>query len=141
MRLSQITPILLITTLAGCSWFGNKSTAPLIADARSPVSDVPVPAGFSMKENSSSQVVPGDLRRTVDHHYKGNDDILPVVSFYKDELPKHGWTWVDQTQLTGKEIVLHFNKKNEDCLVNVRKATFNTEIRLRLGPAGKVGNP
>jgi hypothetical protein len=107
----------------------------LIPSITSPIADVPVPAGFSMTSNSTSQVIPSSGLRFVDHQYKGDDDVLPVVRFYRDQLPQRGWTLVDQSQLH-KEITLHFTKNNENCAVTVWPGTLDTHIRIKIDPAG-----
>ncbi len=124
-------PLILALAIAGCA---NKNPGPLIPDAKSPVSDLPVPAGFSMADNSTSKVVPGSSLRIVDHRYQGGDELLPVITFYKAELPKHDWTLVDQTQTSAKEITLRFTKKSEEAFVTVTQKTFNTEIHIRINP-------
>lgn len=107
----------------------------LIPSITSPIADVPVPAGFSMRGNSTSQVIPSSGLRFVDHQYTGDDDVLPVVRFYRDQLPQRGWTLVDQSQVH-KEITLHFTKNNENCAVSVWPGTLDTHIRIKIDPAG-----
>jgi hypothetical protein len=124
-------PLFAALALAACA---NKHTGPLIADARSPISDVPVPAGFSMADNSTSRVVPANSLRVVDHYYKGSDDILSVVEFYRTQLPKHDWVVSEQSQTPGKEVTLHVTKRTEQCYVTVTKKTFDTQIRIRIDP-------
>ncbi len=120
---------------AGCSNSHNET--PLIPDSRSPVSDVPVPAGFTMMSDSTSKVVTADQMRVVDHRYHGGDGVLPVANFYRDELPQRQWTLVDQTQPNGKEVTLHFQKSKEDCTVTVTKHTFDTQIHVQIEPIAK----
>ena len=136
MRCVRFAPLMLVVWLGGCGLFGGGSNAgtPLIADSRSPISDVPVPAGFTMDENSSSKLITGSALRLVDHRYKGGDDLMPVVSFYKAQMPEREWTFVDLSQISGKEISLHFSKRNEDCNVTVTRRTFDTQIRIKIDP-------
>src|SRR4051794_20200154 len=47
--------LLAMCLLTGCEMFNGSSVGPLVPDARSPVADVPMPAGFSMGDDSSSQ--------------------------------------------------------------------------------------
>jgi hypothetical protein len=108
----------------------------LIPSLASPIADVPVPAGFSMTGASTSQVVPATGLRFVDHQYKGGDDVLPVVRFYREQLPAKGWTLIDQNQLH-HEITLRFTKNNEDAIITVWPGTFDTHIRVRIDPAGR----
>jgi hypothetical protein len=142
MRAPRLAALAVFLFLAGCNHF-NKSDpdAPLVADSHSPITDVPIPAGFTMTGDSTSKVVPGDQIRFVDHHYKGNDDQLPVINFYREQMPGQGWTWIDQNQPPGKDVTLHFTKKNEDCFITVSKGTFDTHIRIKIDPVGRnTGN-
>src|SRR4051794_24757129 len=98
MRLLRVAPVLLVAMLGGCGLFNDsRDGAALIVDAKSPISDVPVPAGFSMEDESSSKVITGSSLRIVDHRYKGGDDLMPVVAFYKTQLPLKEWAFVEMT--------------------------------------------
>lgn len=127
--------VMAVCAMAGCS--GSHADTPLIPDSRSPISDVPVPAGFTMMADSTSKVVMADQMRVVDHRYHGSDGVLPVVNFYRDQLPQRQWTLVDQTQPNGKEVSLHFQKNKEDCTVTVTKHTFDTQIHVQIQPIGQ----
>lgn len=136
MRITKIAPLMMALMVGGCGLFSS-STGPLIPDSKSPISDVPVPAGFSMKEDSTSQVISSSSLRMVNHRYAGSDDWLEVVAFYRAQMPTREWTFVDQTQPPSKEISLHYSKRNEDCRVTVTKRTFDTQIRIKIDPMGK----
>jgi hypothetical protein len=142
MRLTRVAlPVLLMAALGlpACSLFQQRDkNAPLIAAPNSPIADVPVPAGFVMTADSTSKVVPGNALRFVDHRYKGDDDVLPVVRFYRDHMQEKGWTWVDQNQSRGSEMTLHYNKKGEDCTVTITPGSLGrTYIRVKIDPAGR----
>ena len=142
MRLSKIHTVLMILALSGAGGLGgcglfNSNTGPLIVDTRSPISDVPVPAGFAMTDDSSSKVITSSSLRVVDHGYKGSDDLLPVVTFYKEQIPKKDWNFIDQTQVSGKEITLHFTKRSEDCHITVRERVLDTMIRVKIDPLSR----
>ena len=125
----------LAATLVACG--GGKSTAVnLIPAAGSPISDVPVPAGFLIDmSKSNSHVVPASQFRSVYHEYKGDDYLLQVVRFYRDQLPTKGWTMIDQNQLKDR-VTLRFTKGKEDCSVTVWEGTMDTHIIITIGPAG-----
>jgi hypothetical protein len=137
-------PLLLAAAvLPACSLFGNGShstvSPTLITAPNSPIADVPIPAGFALiKGESTSKVIPASNVRFVDHLYSGNDDLLPVVSFYRDQLPATGWALVDQTQ-SKADITLHFTKGSEDCFVTVTSGSLvkNTHIRIRIDPIAR----
>src|SRR5450755_3100566 len=106
MRLGRMAAVVLVvagwSVFQGCSWFNKSPAGPLIGDVRSPIADVPVPAGFSMTGDSTSKVDFASGLRIVDHFYKGSDDYLPVVQFYRDQMPQKGWGLVEQNQAAGK---------------------------------------
>jgi hypothetical protein len=142
MRAPRLAALAVSLALAGCNLSSHSNPdAPLIADSHSPIADVPIPAGFTMTSESTSKVVNADQIRFVDHHYKGSDDPLPVVKFYKEQMPTQGWTWIDQTQPPGKEVTLHFTKKTEDCFITVSKGTLDTHIRVKIDPASRTTAP
>jgi hypothetical protein len=122
--------------LGGCSHSSADSQEALIPAVASPVADVPIPAGFSMRGDSTSKVESSGLR-FVDHKYVGSDDVLPVVRFYKDQMPAKGWTFVDQNQLVHNEISLHFSKNSEECMITVTPGTFRTLVRVQIDPTGR----
>ena len=125
--------------LPACSGANHAGATPaLIAAVSSPIADVPIPAGFSMTGDSTSHVEASGVR-TVDHVYSGSDDLLPVVKFYRDEMPKNGWVFADQTQLQHNEVALHFTKGTEDCLLTVKPGTFHTHVRVQINPAAASG--
>ena len=130
MRPLPLTSILFALAIAGCN--GSHADRPLIPDSRSPIADVPVPAGFTLTGDSQSKTDDVNRTRWVDHRYKGGDDVLPVANFYRDEIPKNGWSLLDQSQPTGKEVTLHFQKNKEDLTITVTKHTFDTQIHIHL---------
>jgi hypothetical protein len=125
--------------IPGCQLFSQRDkNAPLVAEINPPVADVPIPVGFVMTPDSSSKVVPGNAIRFVDHRYKGTDDVLPVVKFFRDHLPEKGWTWVDQSQARGNEVTLHYTKGNEHLYVTVNPGSWNrVYVRVKIDPAGR----
>lgn len=137
MRPMQVISLCVVLAMGGCGLFSSKSSGPLIADARSPIVDVPVPAGFTMSDESSSRVVPASGLRVVNHRYTGQEDLLPIVEFYKRTLPTKGWVLADQSQQPGQEVSLHYTKKSEECNVTVSERTFDTVIRIKIDPLPK----
>ena len=147
MQLSRLAIALTLavsaTAMPGCSIFGGGSShdsgAMLITAPNPPIADVPVPAGFSLvKDKSTSKWSTPSNMRIVDHDYSGNEDYLPVIRFYRDQLPPLGWQLVDQTQ-SGPETTLQFTKGNEVCSVTVRSRalTHNAHIRIRIDPVNR----
>jgi hypothetical protein len=138
MRLAFMAGVAVVVAMAampGCSHHSNEQVN-LVAAVSSPIADVPIPVGFSMTEDSTSKVEASGLR-FVDHKYAGSEDVLPVVRFYKDQMPGKGWTFVDQNQLVHNEISLHYTKNSEDCVVTVTPGSMHTHVRVQIDPAGR----
>jgi hypothetical protein len=146
MRFAMIARTAMVLSITGaalalpaCSGSNHAEATPaLIAAVNSPIADVPIPAGFGMTGQSTSHVEASGVR-TVDHWYSGSDDLLPVVKFYRDEMPKTGWAFADQNQLEHNQVALHFTKNSEDCVVTVKPGTFHTHIEVRINPVGGSG--
>jgi hypothetical protein len=125
-----------LAALGGCSSSKDNSLN-LIASATSPIADVPIPAGFEMiNDESTAKSTAGSNVRFVDHGYKGSDDLLPVVRFYREQMPSKGWTFTEQLQ-NHKEITLRYTKSAEDCTVVVTPGTFSTHIRVLIDAASQ----
>jgi hypothetical protein len=140
MRPAILGSILLAMVCASCN---THSKEPLIPDAMSQVTDVPVPAGFVLSGNSSSKYVPASQLRFVDYRYTGHDVLPAVISFYKEQLPAKNWKLVEQTQPTADEVVLHYNKGKEDAVLTVtnRPWQLDTMIHIRIDPQARNATP
>ena len=127
--------LVLPLALGGCSSDRNPDRAPpLIAEPNSPVADAPVPTGYKiMDSRSSSQVIPANNQRFVDHSYSGGGSVLQAVRFYQDVMPTRGWTGAGLEQ-GHKETTLRFTKNKETAQVTVWRGTFDTHIRIKIGP-------
>ena len=130
---------LALAALSGCNGLTTRDkNRDLIPSANSPIADVPIPARYTMTSDSTSKVVPGNQIRFVDHHYKGDDDILPLVKFYRDHMPEFKWNLVDQNQAAGTEVTLHYTKNSEECYVSLTPGKFGySYIRIRIDPVGR----
>jgi len=140
MRLTSLAIALSLSLTAAaipaCS--NSSKDTPLIVAPKPPIDDVPIPAGFTMmKKVSSSKFIPGSTR-SVDHQYAGSDDFLPVVRFYKEQMPRQKWTLTEQTQ-GNSSFMLHFTKGSEGCIVSVIDGDVftPTRIHIRINPRVK----
>ena len=113
-------------------------TASLVAQARPPVPDLPVPFGFKLDEGASRNY---DLAgaRLVDHVYKGSAPRLQVKRFYEEQMPINRWSLVTAMFITG-EVLLDFEKESERCHIIVGKGDLfhPTVIRVKLWTSGRI---
>ncbi len=157
-RLAMLTSLLLgfFCLLGGCSSSGPAAVtsqeaasaspaAPvsgLVPRTSPPIADLPVPIGFEIVDAISRHYEAG-ASRYIDHTYKGAADRFAVEAFYKEQMPRNGWTGV-QFRLVRGRMVLEFRKKME--LATVEIASQDkwavgrvTEITLTLAPAAGSG--
>lgn len=145
-----VAPVLL---LAGC----NRNSDPggtaggahrevsfppeLIAKARPPVPDLPVPIGFDIDEGGSRDFAAAGLR-WVDHVYKGKADKFAVRRFYKRHMPIARWVLVTLRTVQG-EITLDFEKETERCVITITKGSLlhPTYIEMALWTSGRIETP
>jgi len=115
--------------------------AELLAQARPPIPDVPIPVGFKLDEGKSRNFEAAGARY-VDHLYKGREDKFAVARFYKRQMPPRRWTWVTDMFVQG-DIMLDFEKDTERCRVVVRKGSLfhSTYIQVQLWTSGRIEPP
>jgi len=120
---------------------GNAGPRPeLVAMARPPISDLPIPVGFDLKEGKSRNFSAAGARY-VDHVYKGSADKFAVGRFYKRQMPINRWTLVTDMFVQG-DILLDFEKDTERCRVTVTDGSFrSTEIQVAMWTSGRVRQP
>ncbi len=102
-----------IMGFSGC----QASKGPMMAQARSPIPDVPLPLGFSLKELRSRSWSSGSLR-FVDHLYYGKGDRVVTMDFFEKQMPVNGWTPICE-QFTQGRSTLDYAKGNENCRITV----------------------
>jgi len=89
----------------------------LVGQARTPISDIPVPLRFDLDQQRSRSWATGGIR-VVDHRYVGPDDKWAVGRFYRRQMPTHQWVPVSAQQILGR-ISLRYVKGNQRCVVEI----------------------
>lgn len=115
--------------------------AGLVAQARSPIPDVPVPIGFSLDEGKSRNFAAAGARY-VDHVYKGGSDRFSVARFYKEQMPVCRWALVTDMFVQGS-LILDFEKETERCRVTIQEhGLFNgSKVTVQLWTSGRIESP
>jgi hypothetical protein len=118
-----------------------RSPNDLVAQARPPIPDVPLPIGFDLDEGKSRNFAAAGLR-WVDHFYKGGSDKFAVARFYKRQMPVNRWTLVTD-MFTQGQIMLDFEKGAERCRVIVSDGSLfhPTRVKAQLWTSGRVPTP
>jgi hypothetical protein len=136
---------LLAALIAGCESTGFKeepaspsggsgaSSTPagsrgLVAMARTPVADVPVPIGFKI-DDAVSRSYESAGARFVDHTYTGKADKIDTERFYRQQMPNKGWVLRDAQMVRGMYL-LSYEKAGEKCDVRISgsETTFGGQL-------------
>ena len=113
----------------------------LVAMARPPIPDIPVPIGFDLDQGRSRNLAAAGIR-WVDHLYKGRADKFAVARFYRKEMPQSRWTLVTE-MFTRGNLTLDFERQSDRCHVTLSDGNLihPTYIHVELWTAGRVPQP
>jgi len=115
------------------------SVAPgLVAQARPPIPDVPVPVGFRLDQRKSRNFAAAGTRY-VDHRYRGGDDKYAVARFYKSHMPISRWALVTDMFVQGN-ILLDFEKETERCRITIDDGCLfhASHLTIQLWTTGRI---
>lgn len=117
------------------------SSSELVAQARPPIPDLPVPIGFSLDAKNSRSFA-GAGTRWVVHRYAGGESKWAVGRFYKRQMEVHGWQ-LDSDRMIQGTIYLDFSKAGQRCVVKVTDGSWftRTVIWIEVYSLGQVDQP
>jgi hypothetical protein len=119
--------LIVVLAVGACSL---QSEEPLLMSTQVRLSDLPVPEGMKLDpDRSHERITPG--RRIVYHAYTGGASALSVVKFYKDQLPKSDWQFIDE-QMDRGVTTLNYEKEDEQLAVKIFRKDFRTHLILHL---------
>jgi len=122
---------LMVLTL-GCN--EDRGRAAAAAPAVNPrLPDVPVPAGFTFKSDQSTERRARGFR-FVRHYYTGGATVRQVAEFYRDIMPRAGWTPIEENLVSGRQRML-FEKGNDTCHVSIWE-DWGTRLLIQVLPSG-----
>lgn len=111
--------------------------AGLIPASRPPVSDLPVPMGFVLVEELSSDQLAGGERK-VNHTYQGREEKYDVDRFYTNQMPLKRWTRTARQM--DKGVITHrYTKGDQVCQLHITDAEHlfgrRTTVQVVIAPA------
>ena len=95
------------------------------------IDDLPVPDRYKFNEDKSF-VFETETIRTGILIYNGGSDITKVIDFYKEEMPKHGWSMIHMFQ--HKDATMLFQKENWICTVKLEGSWSSNVLSLTIAP-------
>lgn len=120
MTIAGSTFLVVAVAGIGCQQTASPSTgepARLRPASRPYILDAPEPVGFQLIDKlSEDHATPG--WRYVRYTFKGRADRQAVLSYYREQLPLHKWTYLSRQSLKG-QYKLVFERPNEQCTVTI----------------------
>jgi hypothetical protein len=112
----------------------------LIAQSRPPISDLPMPVGYSLDEGKSRSFMAAGARY-VDHIYRGRADKYQLVRFFKRQMPAGRWVLVEDVFVQG-DWFLDFEKEGERCRITIEEGNlfYPSTVKVILRTSGRVEN-
>ena len=125
--------ILSLAAMSSCTTTPKNEIPLVLQPVASRFKEIPVPKTFNSLpqntyafENVSFGVRFGTAR------YEGFATFDQVLNFYKDEMPKHGWTLANSAEFGGT--LLNYTRKDEICIINITGQANLITIAITLGP-------
>ena len=101
-------------------WLSKPTGEGLVADAKSPIPDLPMPHGFVALAAESSRRVSPDGLRTVVHSYQGRGSLADAITFYRQQVKRAGWKLTGE-RTSGGVTMIGGLKGSESLTVQVSK--------------------
>jgi hypothetical protein len=124
-----------MVVVAGC----DDSTS-MVSSSNAPISDVLIPAGFTLEESRSIHHARGNAV-IVDHYYVGSTAKAIVLAMYRSEMTANGWDFVSEHQGRNGAITLEFDHGSEECEIEISDR-FNlfkpTQVHILLWSTGEA---
>jgi len=95
------------------------------------IADLPVPDNYRLDEDKSFIFETVNLKTGI-LVYSGGSDMTDVVEFYKEEMPKYGWSLVHLFQ--HKEANMLFEKEDWVCNITLKGSWSSNSLSLRIAP-------
>ena len=107
---------------------GHARGARLVVSARPYVKDIPVPAGFTLVEQSSEDWAMASLRY-LRHRYAGSADKAALRDFYRVQMPLVRWSPTSDGSVHGR-YTMRFTRGTETCTVEIHSGTGRSSRRV-----------
>lgn len=145
MKKIMILCFILCLTFAGCAAFQKQGSEPAPASKTQGFNqafygfpDVPVPKELDIVNDRSFVYETPTFKAGV-IVFSGNVDPASVESYYKLNMAKNGWKYINSFRY--KDIVMNYAKEDKTCNIKISRGAFQTELEIWVGPADKGSFP
>jgi hypothetical protein len=138
MRKATVVLLILAFAFGGCGAFRKQETAQpqteMLNQTFHGFPDVPVPKELEfVRDRSFIYETPG-LKAGV-MVFSGNVDIQSLVDYFTANMARNGWKAVNVFR--HRDVLMNYVKDDRTCQIRMTRSTFNTEVEIWVGPAGK----
>jgi hypothetical protein len=130
---------------AGCAAFQKQGSEPAPAPKTQGFNqafygfpDVPVPKNWRSSTTACFRLRDPTFKAGV-IVFTGNVDPRSVESYYKLNMAKNGWKYINSFRY--KDIVMNYAKEDKTCNIKISRGAFQTELEVWVGPADKGSFP
>lgn len=102
----------------------------MVALARPPIADLPVPVGFHLQEDKSRSFEAAGMRY-IDHLYYGHGDRFAVKRFYERQMPISRWVLVTDMFIRGS-VMMDFEKGSERCQISINSTGWFNGLKIQI---------
>jgi hypothetical protein len=145
MKKIMILCFILCLSFAGCAAFQKQESEPASASKTQGFNqafygfpDVPVPKELNIVNDRSFVYETPTFKAGV-IVFTGNVDPASVESYYKLNMAKNGWKYINSFRY--KDIVMNYAKEDKTCNIKISRGAFQTELEIWVGPADKGSFP
>jgi hypothetical protein len=145
MKKIMILCFVLCLSFAGCAAFQKQESEPASASKTQGFNqafygfpDVPVPKELNIVNDRSFVYETPTFKAGV-IVFTGNVDPASVESYYKLNMAKNGWKYINSFRY--KDIVMNYAKEDKTCNIKISRGAFQTELEIWVGPADKGSFP
>ena len=142
MKKIIILSCVMLLLCSGCALFQRQSTLDSAPQQKQEgpnqvfygFSDVPTPRELSIISDRTF-VYETSALKTGKLFLNGNVDLQSLENYYKINMPKNGWKYVNSFRY--RDSILNYVKDDKTCNIRMSRGTFSSDVEIWVGPAEK----
>jgi len=141
-RIIILSCAVLMVAFSGCSLFQRQTTINTTPQPKQEgpnqvfygFPDVPVPQELSIVSDRSFVYDTSAFKAGV-LFFNGNVDLQSLESYYRINMPKNGWRYVNSFRY--KDTILNYVKDDKICNIRMSRGAISSDLEIWVGPAEK----
>jgi hypothetical protein len=141
MKRIIILSCVVLMACSGCAWF-QRQTLDVAPQPKQEgpnqvfygFPDVPIPKELSLVSDRSFVYETSVFKAGV-LVFNGNVDLQSLENYFKINMPKNGWRYVNSFRY--KESIINYVKDDKICNIRMSRGAFSSDVEIWVGPAEK----